>query len=75
MNFLWLSTVIICLAIGYAFGYHARDAIDQYQKLRAKLANKPKERTPHSTIIEPPLTMEQKIQREHEEMLERLNPS
>lgn len=74
MNFLWLCTVIICLAIGYSFGYHTRDAIDRVTQLQKKVrAKRTKQQEPQSTIIEPPLTPEEKILREHEEMLEKLN--
>lgn len=75
MNFLWLCTVIICLAIGYSFGFHTRDAQDKINEhIRKQKAKKQADiQEPQSTILEPPLTPEQKILREHEEMLERLN--
>ena len=77
MNFLWLCTVIICLAVGYSFGFHTRDAQDKITRLHKKAVAKRKREAqePQSAIIEPPLTPEQKVIREHEEMLERLNPS
>ena len=75
MNFLWLSTVIVCLAIGYSFGFHTRDAQDKFRELATKVKEKKAkdQATPKTAIIERPLTPEEQILRDHEEMLERLN--
>ena len=75
-----LSIVIassIGLVIGYIFGFYVRDLWDKIHSLQKKVKTVVKHETsePKSTILEPPLTPAERVAREQEELIERLNPS
>lgn len=74
MAWLVLCSVIIGIAIGYAWGYHERDLHERYNSLKDKLTamKKPEPTAPTSSILRPPETPQERFQREHEEMLERI---
>lgn len=68
------SVVFLCM--GFVYGYYFRTVMDKLQYLMSKFKSR-REATPHSptsSLLEPPLTREEQLQREHEELMERLNP-
>jgi len=75
MDWLWFCSSIICLAIGYSFGYHARDAYDTVTKLQKKVKQsiRKEPQQPDSKILELPLSPAEQIVREHEELMRKLN--
>ncbi len=69
-----LSLSIFCLLLGW----YSREILERLKRIERGLANLIHKDAPPTTrassILEPPLTPAERVQREQEEILERLNP-
>lgn len=67
---------IFFLVIGYMFGYYLRDARAITERVKDQMRNNQEQvlYEPKSSILEPPLTPAERVARDQEELLERLNP-
>ena len=68
-----LAACVLFLVIGFAQGYYFRDFANKLKYLESKL-RRDTATTPTSSLLEPTLTPAQRVKREQEELLERLNP-
>lgn len=65
---------VICLVVGYLLGFRERTLWAEIKSLRGQLtARREDTDKPKSAILEPPLTPAERVAREQEELLERLN--
>jgi hypothetical protein len=69
-----LLAAVIFYLLGGITGLYMRDITDKLQELQRKASKSNKTQRPQSAILEPPLTPAEKVAREQEELLERLNP-
>lgn len=76
MIYVLISSVVF-FTLGVATGLHIHRMQDRINKLENYIKAKrlkADQAPPTSTILEPPLTPAEKIAREQEELIERLNP-
>jgi hypothetical protein len=73
---LLIASNVLFLFLGFIYGFFLRNLWDKLRALKTQIEAKVKHQpTPQSSILEPPLTPAERVAREQEELLERLNPS
>lgn len=67
----------VFLVIGYFYGFYTRSLWDRLNRVKKRITARPKTAEPPkgTGIIEGPLSQAEVIEREQEELLERLNPT
>ncbi len=68
-----LIASVIFLTIGYVMGFYVRDLWDKVQYYKQQQPKPNNADSPQSSILEPPLSPAEIVQREQEELLERIN--